>query len=123
MPSFSFGAEPAEPPPANPGQDLATILRDGPDVGVHTIIWCDTMASLNRSLDRRAQREFGMRLAFQMSANDSSALVDTTAASKLGRHRALLFVEDEGRLEKLRPYGLPDPAWLAAVGARLRARA
>ncbi len=47
-----------------------------------------------------------------MSANDSSMLIDSPAASKLGPNRALHFSEEEGRLEKFRPYGPPNDDWL-----------
>ena len=113
----SFGDEPAAPTPA---QQFATLLREGPDVGVHTLVWCDMITNLSRTLDRRALREFGMRVAFQMSAEDSSNLIDTPAASKLGSHRALFFSEEGGRLEKFRPCGFPSEAWLASVGAHWR---
>jgi hypothetical protein len=100
----SYGEESPEPDLA--GQ-FGTILRDGPEVGVHALVWCDTVTNLNRSLDRRALREFAMRVVFQMTAEDSANLVDTPAASKLGPYRALFYDEDEGRLEKFRPYALP----------------
>ncbi|PZS04327.1 MAG: hypothetical protein DLM69_02020, partial [Candidatus Chloroheliales bacterium] len=108
--SFSLSSEPAPPSPA---KQFPTILREGPELGVHTIVWCDTLANLNRTLDRRALREFEQRVAFQMSAEDSSNLVDSPAASKLGQHRALFFSEEQGRAEKFRPYGLPSEEWLA----------
>jgi len=60
-------------------------------------------------------REFALRVAFQMSAEDSSTLLDSTAASKVGPNRAYLYSEDEGRLEKFRPYGVPPTEWLARV--------
>jgi hypothetical protein len=47
-----------------------------------------------------------------MSANDSSALMDTPVASKLGPLRAIFYTEDQGKLEKFRPYALPDVDWL-----------
>ena len=115
----SFGQDASAP---SLSQQFATILRDGPDVGVHTLLWCDTMTNLGRSLDRRALREFAMRVAFQMSAEDSSNLIDTPAANKLGQYRALFYSEEEARLEKLRPYGLPSDEWLAWVGDRLKAK-
>lgn len=115
--SFSLSSEPAPP---NPAKQFPTILREGPELGVHTIVWCDTLANLNRTLDRRALREFEQRVAFQMSAEDSSNLVDSPAASKLGQHRALFFSEEQGRAEKFRPYGLPSEEWLAEVGRRLK---
>ena len=50
-----------------------------------------------------------------MSAEDSSTLLDSPAASKVGPNRAYLYSEDEGRLEKFRPYGLPPAVWLASI--------
>jgi hypothetical protein len=57
-----------------------------------------------------------------MSANDSSSLIDSPAAGKLGPNRALFFSEEENRIEKFRPYGLPDQAWLDKVSSRLHSR-
>jgi hypothetical protein len=53
---------------------------EGPDVGVHVVLWCDTATNLNRSFDRRSLREFGLRVVFQMSAEDSANLIDTVAS-------------------------------------------
>jgi len=64
-----------------------------------------------------------MRVAMQMSAEHSSNLLDTPAASKLGLYRALFYDEDEGRLEKFRPYGLPSEGWLRQVKEWLAGRA
>jgi S-DNA-T family DNA segregation ATPase FtsK/SpoIIIE len=57
-----------------------------------------------------------------MSANDSSTLIDMPAASKLGENRALYYSEEENRIEKFRPYGLPEPEWLEKVKARFASR-
>lgn len=115
----SFGEEPAAP---NLAQQFATILRDGPEVGIHTLIWCDTVTNLNRSLDRRALREFALRVVFQMSAEDSTNLIDSPLANKLGMHRVLFHDDEEGRLEKFRPYGLPSREWLKQVKSWLSAK-
>lgn len=110
---FSAFALPDEEPAApSPARQFPAILRDGPEVGVHTLLWCDTYANLMRTVDRRTLREFDQRIAFQMSAEDSANLLDTPAASKLGPHRALFYSEEEGRVEKFRPYGLPSAEWL-----------
>jgi DNA segregation ATPase FtsK/SpoIIIE, S-DNA-T family len=58
-----------------------------------------------------------------MSAQDSSHLTDTPAASRLGRNRALFVQEELERPEKFRPFGLPELAWLRGVGERMTARA
>ncbi|MBI4670484.1 MAG: cell division protein FtsK [Chloroflexi bacterium] len=104
----------------NPAQQFNTILREGPDVGIFTIVWCDTLTNLNRAPDRRALREFAMRVVMQMSGEDSANLIDTPTASKLGPYRALFYSEEEGRLEKFRPYALPTKEWLTWAGERLK---
>lgn len=118
--SYSFGSSGDEAPPPNPAQQFPTILQEGPELGIHTLVWCDTVANLYRVVDRRALREFEMRIAFQMSADDSANLIDTPVASKLGQHRALFVSEEEGRMEKFRPYGLPDGEWLDEAIGKLR---
>jgi len=111
-----------EDKPVSPSKQLGNILRDGPPVRVHTIVWCDSLNNLNRSFERQGLRDFEIRVLFQMSANDSSTLIDNPAAGKLGEHRALFFSEEEGKLEKFRPYAYPDDEWLAGVRQQLRGR-
>lgn len=98
--------------PASPSKQLLDILRDGPGVGVHSLIWCDTYNTATRWFDRAALRELDQRVLFQMSANDSSNLIDSPAASRLGQHRAMLYSEELGQQEKFRPYGMPSVDWL-----------
>ena len=117
---FSFGRRGEREP--QPAERLATILKDGPLAGVHAVVWCDSLVNLNRAFDRPLLREFAMRVLFQMSAADSSTLMDAPTASKLGRHRALYLQEEQERPEKFRPYGLPSPEWLSEACATLRAR-
>ena len=61
-------------------------MRDGPPLGIHCLIWCDTYSNVSRMLDRQSLRDFEMRVLFQMNANDSSSLMDTPEASRLGVH-------------------------------------
>ena len=118
---FGFGRRGGDREPS-PSERLLTILRDGPPVGVHTLVWCDSLTNLNRAFDRPGLREFGMRVLFQMSPTDSSSLMDSPAASKLGRNRALFLHEDSDRPEKFRPYGMPDAEWVTRVCGQLRHR-
>ena len=108
--------------PSPPSKLFVDILREGPPVGIHTIVWCDSVNNLNRTFDRQGIKEFENRILFQMSANDSSTLIDTPAASKLGENRALYFSEEENRIEKFRPYGVPEQEWLESVKRRFAAR-
>ena len=58
-----------------------------------------------------------------MSPNDSGHLLDAPHASKLGPNRPLFSSEEQNRLEKFRPYGLPAEEWLEKVRDRFRERA
>jgi len=117
--SFGFSTS-DEPKPVAPDKQFVDLLREGPALGMHTITWCDTLAAMERTFDRAAVREFDHRILFQMSAADSSNLIDSPAANKLGFFRALSFSEEQGVLEKFRPYAMPSPAWLEAAGEKLR---
>ena len=90
---------------------LAAILRDGPEVGVHTLVWCDSVDLLHRRLGPDALREFGVRVGAAMDDDASITLLDTPDATRLKPHQALLYDESRGRLVKFRPYGLPAPGW------------
>jgi hypothetical protein len=116
----SFGR--ADEGPPTPDKQLATILREGPALGIHTLAWCDTLTNVQRVFDRQAMRELAMRVVFQMSVADSGNLIDSPSASKLGLHRALFCNEEEGRLEKFRPYGVPPAEWLAWAKGEFRRR-
>ena len=105
-----------------PPDHLDMILREGPGLGVHLIAWCDTVNNLNHYFTHQQLREFEMRVLFQMSPTDSGGLLDSPAASKLGINRALFASEEQNRLEKFRPYGVPSEEWIRDVGDGLRRR-
>jgi len=102
---------------------FANILKDGPEVGVHVLAWCDTYTNAKRTLERSLS-EFGMRVAGAMAADDSNSLVDSPVASRFGKpHRAVFYDEERpGVLDTFRPYGLADSVWLSGVASRLRKR-
>jgi hypothetical protein len=108
---FGFGSSSRETKPA-PGKLFSEVLREGPAVGIHVLIWCDTYNNVDRWFSRQLLREFEMRVLLQMSAADSSQLIDSPVASRLGANRAILFSDERGTLEKFRPYGQPSDAWL-----------
>ena len=107
---------------ATPAQQLVTILKDGPTVGIHAVIWCDSLTNLQRTFERGTLKEFELRVLFQMSGTDSSQLVENPAAGRLGEQRALFVQEETGTLEKFRPYQFPSDEWLTNLSARLRSR-
>jgi S-DNA-T family DNA segregation ATPase FtsK/SpoIIIE len=115
--SFSRREEGLSPP-----DHLDAILREGPVLGVHVVAWCDTVNNLNRYFTHQTLREFEMRVLFQMSPTDSGHMLDAPHASKLGQHRAFLASEEQNRIEKFRPYGVPSEEWLGWVREQLRKR-
>jgi hypothetical protein len=115
--SFSRREEDAGPP-----DHLDAILREGPSLGIHIVAWCDTVNNLNRYFTHQVLREFEMRVLFQMSPADSGHMLDAPLASKLGPHRALFHSEEQNRLEKFRPYGIPSEEWLAWLAEQLAGR-
>lgn len=102
----------------NPGTQFDEIILEGAGVGLHVIATCDSYNNLNRTLSRKAIGEFEMRIVFQMSANDSASLIESSKATTLGLNRALFYNEQEGYLETFRPYALPDDTWLDSVIGR-----
>ncbi len=86
-------------------QTIAKICREGPDFGIHVISWCDTFGNLTRLVDRKTIAEFDIRIAMQMSEDDSNQFLDSPKAKSLGQNRAYLSDLDQiGKIEKFRPY-------------------
>jgi len=114
---FSFSSATktnGQPTPVD--KQFRNLLREGAAVGVHVLMWCDSYNSLNRFVDRLTLRELDYRVALQMSSSDSTSLIDSPAASRIGEHRAIFYRDDLGTQVKFRPYGLPSADWLAFVG-------
>jgi hypothetical protein len=109
----AFGA--ADQPAASPAKQFSEILSKGPVLGMHVICWCDSGANVERWFSRHTLKEFELRICFQMNASDSSNLIDSPAAAKLGTHRAILYRESEGSIEKFRPYRPPPAEWMKGL--------
>jgi len=89
---------------------LETILKDGPSLGVFTVLQVDNLSNLIR-IGRGALNLFNHRIALQMPENDSNKVVGTAAANKLkvsGRpssdFRALYFNFINNEITKFKPY-------------------
>lgn len=109
---YSFSSSTSDAPPTA-DKLLGALLKDGPPLGIHVQVTCDGATNLARSFDRNAIREFEWRVLFQISATDSSTLIDSPVASRLGPMRALLHSEETGVQEKFRPYAWPDDGWIS----------
>jgi hypothetical protein len=103
---------------------LATILREGPEVGIHSLIWADSQSAASRVLDRRMLGDCGRRIVGPMSEQDSLALIDEPTAGRLDKpHRLVRFDEDRpGDVEIFRPYGVSATGWTVAAARQLADR-
>jgi DNA segregation ATPase FtsK/SpoIIIE, S-DNA-T family len=109
------------PKPADPTRQFADLLARGPEQRIHVLAWVDSANNLDRWLSRQSLKEFEQRVLFAMNAGDSSQLIESPAAARLGPHRALLYREETGTTTKFRPYGPPAHEWLAQVRSQLTA--
>ena len=115
--AYSFDASSQS---SNPALQLNDIICEGAALGIHLIASIDSYNNIGRTLSRKALSEFEMRVLFQMSSNDSAALVDSSKGAALGMHRALFYNEHEGYLETFRPYALPGQQWLSEACGQLQ---
>ncbi len=112
---FRFSTDDDANASVTPPQAFAALLGEGGPVGMHVLTATDTWNNVSRWIPRKLMAEFEMRVLFQMSANDSSNLIDSPAATTLGLHRALFYNEHQGTLETFRPYAMPDETWIEEI--------
>jgi S-DNA-T family DNA segregation ATPase FtsK/SpoIIIE len=108
----------------DPRAALKAILRDGPEVGVHTLIWSDSYASLEKVLDGASFAQLGIRVAGPLPRNESHRMFDDDTASDIDKPHRMMKSDEErvGVLELFRPYAVPPASFLQAFGRRLGAR-
>jgi hypothetical protein len=99
----------------DPVRTLERIVRDGPEVGVHTLLWSDRLPTLTAQTSRATMRAFAQRVVLQMPAEDSAMLIDSAYASTLHDNQALLYDETASRLVKFRPYLIPSVDFVASL--------
>lgn len=113
---FSLGSF-GEAKPETTASQFGDLIRRGPLVGIHVIVWADTFSNAMRWLSTSLLREFEDRIALRMNQTDSASLVDSPVAAGLGQGRALLYRDQTGTVEKFRPFAWPSNAWLQQVVA------
>jgi len=94
---------------------LEEILRDGPEFGVHTWIWSDSVSSLSRRLPSSSLREFSWRIATRMSPDDSQVLLGVEAAADLRNYQILIANDDIGVLRRCTGYSVPSAEWIRTL--------
>jgi S-DNA-T family DNA segregation ATPase FtsK/SpoIIIE len=107
---------------SEPAKGLTRLAEEGPEVGIHLLAWADSLATAERVFKRGGLAHFDLRVALQMNDKESTDLLGSPIAARLGENRALFRHEDweAGRMEKFKPYALPDEETLARLVALLR---
>ncbi|MCH2212413.1 MAG: hypothetical protein MK110_14000 [Fuerstiella sp.] len=104
-----------EPKTETPSSMFTDLIRRGPLVGIHVVVWADTFNNAMRWLTSSLLREFENRIILRMNQTDSASLVDSPVAASLGPGRALLYQDQTGTVEKFRPFAWPTESWLTQV--------
>ena len=91
---------------------LEYVMKNGPMVGVFTVLQVDNLSNLNR-IGYNTQNLFSHRIALQMSEQDSYKVVGNAAANKLlvlnrpaTNYRALYYNNVNNSITKFKPYRL-----------------
>lgn len=91
---------------------LEYIMKNGPMMGVFTILQVDNLANLNR-IGYGVQNMFSHRIALQMSEQDSDKVIGNSAANKLlvinrpaTNYRGLYYNSVNNSITKFKPYRL-----------------
>ena len=102
----------------NVHDNISKILQEGPEFGIHTIIWCDTIQSFSRVFDNSDLNEIGHRIAGVLSSADSIKLFDEPVASNLDRENRMICYDDEkiGVYTSIRPYRSCDLNYVKELG-------
>ncbi len=104
--SFSFNLDSASA--ASAAGALQSLLRDGPNQRVFTILVCNGAETLSRWLPRASQHDLELRVLGVLNATDSSMLIDTPAASDLSAATMLVYDDADGKLNKFRFVNQPN---------------
>ena len=100
---------------------MRTIVSDGPDHGVHTFLWIDSVANLERIIDRRLLDEFGIRVSGALPDKDSHYLFDNQIAAQIAHPNRMVKYDDErvGVFNMFRPYKVPSEDFFDQLRATL----
>lgn len=98
-------------------KSLATILRDGPEVGIHVVVWSDALISLEKCFDRGALSPFSLRVSGPLSFDDSRKVFDSEAASNIDKPFRMVAFDDTklGDYTLFRPFKLPAITYVKSM--------
>jgi hypothetical protein len=90
---------------------LTRLAEHGPEVGIHVVVWADSVATAERALRRSGVGQFALRVGLRLhSPAESDTLLGVPGAASLGDDRALFRDADwpHEQVEKFKPYSTPS---------------
>ena len=97
------------------GEMLSRIVRDGPEVGVHTVVWSESATATTRRMSGAARREFSWRVVGAMSEDDSQSLIGTAGAVGLRDQQIIVANDDLGVMRRCTSLSCPPAEWAASL--------
>lgn len=107
------GNESSQSAPAAPR--FGDLLRQGPRVGIHVMMWADTFENAMQCLSNSLLRECDTRIAFKMNSEDSISLISSSNAATIDEDTAILHSEQTGSAHLFRPFAWPSAEWLVTL--------
>lgn len=95
-----------------------TIVKNGAQKGVHTLIWQDSFNALYQD-DKDIMSYFSMKIAFDMSAEEYSRFVSANDVSLMSENNAIYYNRARDN-QKFRPYQSPNEEWLKDISEKLK---
>jgi S-DNA-T family DNA segregation ATPase FtsK/SpoIIIE len=86
---------------------LTRLAEHGPEVGIHVVIWADSVTTAERALRRSGVGQFALRVGLRLhSPAESDNLLGVAGAASLADDRALFRDADwpHEQVEKFKPY-------------------
>ncbi len=106
--SFAMGDDEIDAAPGD-AEMLARLAEEGPEHGIHSMLWVDSLASFEKIFSHSGLEHFALRMAGPLPDRDSHTLFESNAASAIDKPNRMIAYDDDyvGVLRLFRPYKIP----------------
>lgn len=105
-------------PQLSPKEMFKSIVQDGAEKGVHSVIWQDNFNALYQD-DKDIMSYFTMKIAFDLTPEEYTRFVGASDTNLMSENNAIYYNRARDN-QKFRPYQAPDSDWLKTVCEKLK---